>query len=154
MVGVITSPMGWMMQDSTKRNFNAEIQDLILRINEVLAPEHFADGHPEPVVFQRFRREVVDCPKRPMGCVQLDLSVRTMFGQDEHRCDVILTMDTNAHTTCEQGWMNFHAHVVNFEMRGRGKVHSPLTLRIADEDAEDGKRMADWLADLLSKLTG
>jgi hypothetical protein len=88
-----------------------------------------------------------------MGCVQLDLSVRTLFDGDEHRSDVIVTMDTNAHVTCEHGWVNFHAHVVNFEVRTRGKVYSPLTLRITEGETNDGMRMVTWLWDLLDKLT-
>jgi hypothetical protein len=133
-------------------NYNARIQDLILEINETLAPKHFVEGHPEPAMFQHYRREVIDCPKRPMGCMQLDLSVRTLIGQDHHRSDIIVTIDTNAHTTCNQGWMNFHAHLVNFEMRSRGKIYAPLTCRLRNDDREDGDRMIKYLVGLLHSL--
>lgn len=133
-------------------NYNARIQDLILEINDTLAPKHFVEGHPEPAVFQHYRREIIDCPKRPMGCMQLDLSVKTHIGHDHHRSDIIVTIDTNAHTTCKDSWMNFHAHLVNFEMRTRGKMYAPLTLRIPDDDGEDGQRMIKYLVGLLQNL--
>jgi hypothetical protein len=133
-------------------NYNARIQDLILEINETLAPKHFQEGHPEPAVFQHYRREVIDCPTRPMGCLQLDLSVKTLIGQDQLHSDITVTIDTNAHTTCNDGWMNFHAHLVNFEMRSRGKMYAPLTLRIPNADREDGDRMIKYLAGLLQSL--
>lgn len=135
-------------------NYNARIQDLILEINDTLAPGHFAEGHPEPVVFHHYRREIIDCPKRPMGCMMLELSTRKLFVTDMHRSDIMVTMDSNAATTCEAGWMNFHAHVVNFEFRSKGKIYSPLTMRIPDDDAGDGERMVSYLTDLLAKLKG
>ncbi|MNQ11612.1 hypothetical protein D3C85_245010 [compost metagenome] len=84
--------------------------------------------------------------------MQLDLSVRTLIGQDHHRSDIIVTIDTNAHTTCEHDWMNFHAHLVNFEMKSRGKMYAPLTMRIPDTDGEDGQRMIKYLVGLLQNL--
>lgn len=133
-------------------NYNARIQDLILEINDTLAPKHFSEGHPEPTVFHRYRREVIDCPKRPMGSIMVEVSTHTLLVADQHRVDIIITMDSNAARTCNDGWMNFHAHIVNFEFKSRGQIYSPLTLRITDDEAGDAKRMVGFLADLLSKF--
>jgi hypothetical protein len=130
---------------------NSQIQERIMQINEVLAPRHFAEGHPEPVVFQHYRRDVLD-NHRPMGCIQVELSIRTLVDSEMHRRVMSITLDTNAHNTVKDGWLNFHAHIVNFEMQSKGIWFAPLTRRLLPEEQGDGRIMFEWLSKLYDKL--